>query len=155
MNNVIIQSLIPILVVILAGIGWLYRHEKEKRLQIEKQLSESKYKVYIQLLTVFFHIFKQVKKGQKTNADKLIGTMVDIKKELIIYGNDDVLKSFFNWEKASQSNENLYALAHLVIEVRKDMGNPKTKITTLDFLNSLVATKEDLQSLKKNGYKLE
>ncbi|MFV0408381.1 MAG: hypothetical protein ACK5LJ_01375 [Paracoccus sp. (in: a-proteobacteria)] len=70
MTDVVIQSLVPILVIILAGIGWLYRQEKEKRLQIEKQLSESKYNVYIKLLTVFFDILKQVKKGQKTNADR-------------------------------------------------------------------------------------
>jgi len=58
------QIAIPVLLLILGGIGWLYRHEKERRLQIEKQLSDRKYEVYIKLLTVFFDILKQVKKGQ-------------------------------------------------------------------------------------------
>ncbi len=143
------------LLLILGGIGWLYKHEKEKRLQVEKQLSERKYDVYIRLLTVFFDILKQVKKGQNTNAQKLIDKMIDIKKELIIFGSDGVLQSFFFWEKAADTKENLMALADLVIEVRKDMGNEKTKIKTLDFLKSLVQTDEDFEALKEQGYKLE
>lgn len=155
MNQILIQSIVPILLLILGGIGWLYKHEKEKRLQVEKQLSERKYDVYIRLLTVFFDILKQVKKGQNTNAQKLIDKMIDIKKELIIFGSDGVLKSFFHWEKVADTKENLLALAVLVIEVRKDMGNKKTKITTLDFLKSLVQTDEDFEGLKEQGYKLE
>jgi predicted DNA-binding ribbon-helix-helix protein len=146
---------VPLLVLILGGIGWLYRHEKERRLQIEKQLSDKKYDVYIKLLTVFFDILKQVKKGQKTNATKLIDRMMDIKKELIIFGNDGVLFAFFRWEKQSQTKSNLKALAELIIEVRKDMGNPKTKISTKDFLKSLVQTDQDYKELKEQGYELD
>lgn len=148
----ILASLVPILAIILTGIGWLYRHEKEKRLQIEKQLSENKYNVYIKLLTVFFDILKQVKKGQKTNADGLVDKMLNIKKELIIYGNDNVLRSFFHWEKSAETKENLNALANLVIEVRKDMGNSKTQITASDFLKSLVQSEKDFELLKQQGY---
>ncbi|MBU1010103.1 MAG: hypothetical protein KKD74_08220 [Bacteroidetes bacterium] len=146
---------VPILLLILGGLGWLYRHEKERRLQIEKQLSDRKYNVYIDLLTVFFNILKQVKKGQKTNAQKLIDKMMDIKKELIIFGSDNVLYAFFKWEKQSQTKGNLKSLAELIVEVRKDMGNPKTKITTKDFLKSLVQSDEDYQSLQEDGYELD
>ncbi len=148
------QIAVPILLLILGGIGWLYRHEKERRLQIEKQLSDRKYDVYIKLLTVFFDILKQVKKGQPTNASKLINKMLDIKKELIIFGNDNVLFAFFGWEKDSQTKSNLKALAKLIIEVRKDMGNPKTAVTTQDFLKSLVSTEQDFNELKEQGYEL-
>ncbi|HEY9084113.1 MAG TPA: hypothetical protein VIN73_12335 [Vicingaceae bacterium] len=148
------QIAIPILLLILGGIGWLYKHEKERRLQIEKQLSDRKYDVYIKLLTIFFDILKQIKKGQSTNASKLIDKMLDIKKELIIFGNDKVLFAFFRWEKESQTKSNLKALAELIIEVRKDMGNPKTSITTQDFLKSLVSTETDYLELQEQGYEL-
>ncbi|MDP3451508.1 MAG: hypothetical protein Q8R90_01010 [Bacteroidales bacterium] len=148
------QIVIPMLLLILGGIGWLYRHEKERRHQIEKQLSDRKYDVYIKLLTVFFDILKQVKKGQPTNALKLIDKMLDIKKELIIFGNDKVLFAFFKWEKESQTKSNLKALAELIIEVRKDMGNPKTSVSTKDFLKSLVSTDNDYKELKEQGYEL-
>lgn len=146
------QIFIPILLVLLGGVGWLYRHEKEKRLEIEKQLSIKKYDVYVRLLNVFFNILKQVKKGQSTNADKLVDTMIEIKKDIIIFGSDEVLNNFFNWEKKSQSKESLKALSELVISVRKDMGNPKTKITSNDFLKSLVQDEETLIELREQGY---
>lgn len=149
------QIAIPILLLILGGIGWLYRHEKERRHQIEKQLSDRKYDVYIKLLTIFFDILKQVKKGQPTNASKLIDIMIDIKKELIIFGNDNVLFAFFKWEKESQTKSNLKALAELIIEVRKDMGNPKTSVSTKDFLKSLVSTDRDYRELQEQGYELD
>lgn len=149
------QITIPVLLLILGGIGWLYRHEKERRHQIEKQLSDKKYEVYIKLLTVFFDILKQVKKNQPTNASKLIDKMLDIKKELIIFGNDKVLFAFFKWEKDSQKKGNIKALAELIIEVRKDMGNPQTEITTQDFLKSLVSTEQDFNELKEQGYELD
>lgn len=43
----VLAALSPILLVILGGIGWLYRHEKERREAVERQLSEHKYKAYI------------------------------------------------------------------------------------------------------------
>src|SRR5690606_13461508 len=114
-----IQIFIPLLLVLLGGVGWLYRHEKEKRLEIEKQLSEKKYDVYVRLLTVFFNLLKQVKKGQQTKTDKLVDTMIEIKKDIIIFGSDEVLNNFFIWEKKSQGKESLKALSDLVISVRK------------------------------------
>jgi HJR/Mrr/RecB family endonuclease len=148
------QIAVPVLLLTLGGIGWLYRHEKERRLQIEKQLSDRKYEVYIKLLTVFFDVWKQVKKRQPTNASKLIDKMLDIKKELIIFGNDKVLFAFFKWKKYAQTKSNLKALAELIIEVRKDMGNPKTAITTKYFLKSLVSTEQDFNELQEQGYVL-
>jgi len=146
------QIFIPILLVLLGGIGWLYKHEKEKRLEVEKQLSVKKYDVYVRLLTVFFNILKQVKKGQSTNVDKLVDTMIEIKKDIIIFGSDEVLNNFFNWEKKSQSKESFKALSELVISIRRDMGNPKTKITSNDFLKSLVQDEDTLIELRKQGY---
>lgn len=146
------QIFIPILLVLLGGVGWLYKHEKEKRLEVEKQLSVKKYDVYVRLLTVFFNILKRVKKGQPTNADKLVDTMIEIKKDIIIFGSDEVLNNFFNWEKKSHSKESLKALSELVISVRRDMGNPKTKITSNDFLKSLVQDEETLIELREQGY---
>lgn len=146
---------IPILLLVLGGIGWLYRHEKERRLQIEKQLSDKKYNVYTNLLTVFFDILKQVKKKQSTNSLKLTDKMIDIKKELLIFGNDRVLFAFFNWEKESQTKGNFKALAELIIEVRKDMGNPKTTISSKDFILSLVTNETELKKLQEQGYELD
>jgi len=147
-----IPTLIPIVLAVLAGLGWLYKHEKEKRLLIEKQLSEKKYGAYYKFISIYFDLFKSVKKGQPPNTKKLTNEMIDIKKELTIYGSDEVITKFFFWEETSSNNENsLIPITDIIIEMRRDMGNPKTKITTEDFLKSLVRDKQDYQELKKKG----
>ena len=137
---------------IVAGLGWLYKHEKEKRLLVERQLSDKKYDVYFKFISIYFDLFKSVKKGQPLNMNKLTDKMIDIKKELTIYGSDEVIRKFFHWEETSSNNENsLIPITDIIIEMRKDMGNPKTKITTSDFLKSLVRDQEDYQELKERG----
>lgn len=147
-----LPTLIPVILAIIAGLSWLYKHEKEKRVLIERQLSDKKYDVYFKFISVYFDIFKSIKKGQNFDASKLTGKMIDIKKELTIYGSDEVIRKFFKWEQASSNNENsLRPITDIIIEMRKDMGNPKTKITTDDFLKSLVRDEEDYQQLKEQG----
>jgi hypothetical protein len=44
----------PFLLVAAGVLAWLYQHERERRAEIEKQLSEAKYKTYIALINLFF-----------------------------------------------------------------------------------------------------
>lgn len=39
----VLTVLTPVLVVLLTGVGWLYRHERERRTAAEHQVSERKY----------------------------------------------------------------------------------------------------------------
>lgn len=155
MNIQLIQLVTPILILFLGGFGWLYKHEKQKRVEVEKQLSDKKYNVYNNLTTVFFEILKQVKKGQKTNAEKLGDRMLDIKKDILIFGSDKVVRKYFYWEKNSSSNRALKSFAELIIEIRKDMGNPQTTITPTDFLKSILINENDFEELKKQGFILD
>ena len=50
--------LAPMLIVLLAGSGWLIRHERERREAVESQLSEKKYTCYTTLLDIFFDVLK-------------------------------------------------------------------------------------------------
>lgn len=143
------------LLLLLGGIGWLYKHEKEKRLEIEKKLSEKKYAVYSNLTDIFFEILKQINKNQKTQIDKVADKMIDIKKEILIYGSDKVIQKFFNWQRNTETNQSLKAFAELMIEIRKDMGNPNTRITPLDFLISLLKNANEIEELKKQGFVFE
>lgn len=147
-----LPTIIPIIIAMLAGLGWLYKHEKEKRLLIERQLSEKKYDVYFKFITVYFDLFKDIKKGTKTDPSKYTNKLIDIKKELTIYGSDEVLKKFFKWEHTSTNKvQSLIPITDVIIEMRRDMGNPKTKITTNEFLKSLARDEGSLLELKKQG----
>ena len=79
-------------------------------------------------------------------------TMISIKKDLIVYGSDRVIEKFFLFERLSHENKQvLYAITDIIIEMRKDMGSPKTKITVEQFFKSLVHDEDDYQKLKKDG----
>lgn len=155
MSETLIQLFTSILLMLVAGLGWLYKTEKEKRIHIERQLSDKKYEVYIKLMSIFTDLMKNLKLKKEYNEKKMTVEMYDIQKELLIFACDDVLKAFYKWQKESQNKKNLFYLAKLIIEVRKDMGFPKTKITTEDYLQSLLTSKEEFNKLKEDGYFIE
>lgn len=147
-----ITLFIPIILAVLAGVGWLYKHEKEKRLLVERQLSEKKYQVYIKFISLFFKIYEQNKVGKIMPQQEMVKSMIEIKKDLMIYGSDKVIKKFFAWEEFSSTKKNsLRPITDVIIEMRKDMGSPKTAITTTLFLKSIVRNKEEFESLREQG----
>ncbi|MEH6306186.1 hypothetical protein RYH73_11065 [Olivibacter sp. CPCC 100613] len=107
-----INIAIPIILALFAGVGWLYRHEKERRLLVERQLSEKKYQVYIKFVNLFFELYENQKFKKSMSEQEMFKTM---------------------------------------IEMRRDMGSPKTKITTTSFLRSLVKEKNEYENLRKSG----
>jgi len=144
----------PIILALFAGVGWLYKHEKERRVQIEKQLSEKKYQVYIKFINLYFQLYENVKSNKKMPHSEMSKIMIEIKKELMMYGSDSVVKKFFIWQQFSKDNKtnvSLIPITSIIIEMRKDMGMPKSKITTTDFLKSIVNSEEEYNSLKNQG----
>ncbi|MDC7219447.1 MAG: hypothetical protein PQJ59_05865 [Spirochaetales bacterium] len=134
----ILAFLSPFLLAGLAGLGWLYKHEREKRTNIEKTLSEKKYAVYMKIMDLFFALISNAQNG---NKDKPYDntTIVEINKDILIYGSDEVIQIFYEWTQAARIKQNsLTYLAKIMIAIRKDMGFPKTKITEKDFLKHMI-----------------
>ena len=156
-----LAALSPILLTISAGIGWLYRHEKERREAVERQLSEHKYKAYITLLDIFFDTMKAIHTGNAINQNDLIDRMFDANKDLIIYGSDDVVNTYQKWQSSirdsvregkinelEQQLEKLEKFGELVISIRGDMGNPNTNITSEKVLRQLITDYDLLNKVK-------
>lgn len=147
-----LNILIPLILALFAGIGWLYRHEKERRLQVERQLSEKKYQAYIKFINLYFKMYENVRFNKTMKEDEMFKHMIDIKKDLLIYGSDSVVEKFFKWEEFSNEGKNsLIPVTDVIIEIRKDMVSPKTKINTRNFLKSIVKDKKEYESLRKDG----
>ena len=144
--------LLPIILTLFAGVGWLYKHEKEKRLQVERQLSEKKYHVYTKFIDLYFKIFENIKTNKKIPEAEMLRTLLEIKKELLIYGSDSVVLKFFAWEEFSITGKNsLVPVTDIIIEMRKDMVSPNTKVNTNNFLKSIVRDKKEYEELKNEG----
>lgn len=144
----VLAALSPILLAILGGVSWLYRHEKERREAVEIQLSEHKYKAYITLLGIFFDLMKKTKLGEIANQKDLNDRMFDANKDLILYGSDDVVIAYQKWLGSARKEELepiqfLEQFGKIIISIRKDMGNPKTKITSEEVLRQFITDYDD------------
>ena len=56
---------------------------------MESQLSDKKYHAYAGLVDMFFKILKDTKRNNVPN-DNLVEQMVDLKKDILLYGSDKV-----------------------------------------------------------------
>ena len=136
----------------MGGLGWLFKHEREKRLQIEKQLSDKKYSVYKLFIDLYFDMFRTVQEGKSIDIKKIAPKLIEIKRDLLIYGGDKVVKTFLDWQISTFTNDqSLKPFTEILIEMRKDMGYPRTSITSDLFLKSLIKNEEEYQTLKKQG----
>lgn len=126
-----IQVILAIIPAAIAGGFGVYLFQKEKIKNIEQQLSSKKYEVYTSFIKLIYDMQKSFKTEKPLQEKYKIDIIYQIKTNLIIYGSDDVVKAFFEWEKHSQNEANnvFHYVGKVFEEIRKDMGNPKTFIT--------------------------
>jgi len=141
------QLFAPVLPILIAGglaaLAYLYRSERERRVEIEKQLSEHKYETYMLLMETFHEILH----GETPAVKDTISRMNELNKKLMIYGSDDVYKAYLEYlTMASYEDENKEieklktedmevlrektekVIANILHAVRRDMGHAKTKM---------------------------
>ena len=147
-------KVIAILSTILCAILGALLHRKTERIKImEKQLSEKRYAAYAKLYDFFYDLFKEQKSGKNANNSVMSSKLMDAKKELIMYGSDEVIFAL-NKYLNSLSEENPYYQFHyfldLMVLIRRDMCG-KTKVGRDDILLNLTQSKKELQQFKENS----
>jgi predicted DNA-binding ribbon-helix-helix protein len=139
----------PFLLLVLGGVGWLYRHERERRAAAEQQVSERKYQAYLALLNIFFDQFKAIRHKKQLPMGQLVDRMVDANKELMLYASDDVLSLYQDWlEQSRRGVVDMEQFGQLIVEIRRDMGHPKTGISSDDVLRQVIT---DYDQVKAQG----
>jgi hypothetical protein len=76
--------------------------------------------------------------------------MIDIKRDILMYGSDDVFKAFNKWLIASNGvnvKGQLTDFLDFVLEMRKDLCNNKTKLTKHDILLNLTQSEEEARKV--------
>lgn len=132
-------------------------HRKTERIKImEGQLSEKRYSAYAKLYDFFYEMFKSSKDGRNINTKDNRNKLLDAKKELIMYGTDDVVFAL-NKYLSSLTSETTYnqldCFIDIMVLIRKDMCG-KTKIDRDAILLNIMQDKNELQKfkdMKKNG----
>ena len=152
----IVLAVISAIVTISCAILGAVLHRKTERIKIiEKQLSEKRYAAYTKLYDFFYEMLKGTKNGKGVaNNNTMSNKLRDAKKELMMYGSDDVIFAL-NKYLSSISIEDTYSqldyFLDLMVLIRKDMCG-KTKVGRNDILLNLLQNKEELKRF--NEYKL-
>lgn len=155
MNDMLSKDLlITILTVfvpaIVAVAGIIIAWQTEKLRTMREQLSEKKYNAYADAVKMFYSVLKDAKANRATNNKEMMDRMIDIKRDIFMYGSDKVFKAFNKWLlSTTNSNEKAQFAAFLdfVLEMRKDLCNNKTRLTKHDILLNLTQSEEEARKL--------
>lgn len=80
----------------------------------------------------------------------MLEKMIDIKRDIFMYGSDKVFQAFNTWllaAKEDNNKEQFSAFLDFVLEMRKDLCNGKTKLTKHDILLNLTQSEEEARLL--------
>ena len=139
-----------VLSIIIAYLGWKMQRKTERIKIMEGQLSEKRYSAYAKLYDFFYEMFKKSKDGKNIVTKEMRDKLLDAKKELIMYGTDDVVIAL-NKYLSSLTNGNSYhqidSFLDILVLIRKDMCG-KTKIDRDAILLNLMQDENELQKFK-------
>ena len=148
------EALIAILAVLVPAIvtiaGIVIAWQTEKLRTMREQLSEKKYNAYAEAVKMFYSVLKDSKTHKATNNEEMMLKMIDIKRDIFMYGSDRVFKAFNVWLMATnkeKNKEHLGAFLDFVLEMGRDLCNNKTKLTKHDILLNLTQSVEDAKIL--------
>ena len=148
------ENLIALLSILISAIvalaGFIIARQTEKLRTMREQLSEKKYNAYADAVKMFYSVLKDTKANRTTNNREMMDRMIDIKRDIFMYGSDKVFKAFNKWLlSTANSNDKAQFAAFLdfVLEMRKDLCNNKTKLTKHDILLNLTQSEDEAKKL--------
>lgn len=139
----------------LAGLGWLYRNERERRRSIEEKLSKEKWDTYLIFIDAFFDMVGSVRDGKGGGDNKkLLGAFDKFRRRLVVYGSDEVLGAFMEATSRTESQSDFgtigEAYSNVIAAIRKDMGNHRTRFSALDVMR-LLMNADFRRAIAENG----
>ena len=156
MSHENIIAILSILIsAIVAAAGFIIAWQTEKLRTMREQLSEKKYNAYAEAVKMFYTVLKDVHKHKPTNNEVMKSKMIDMKRDILMYGSDKVFHAFNKWlflsnkENNNENNnkEQLAAVLDFILEMRKDMCNNNTKLTKRDILLNITQSEEEARKL--------
>lgn len=148
------ENIIAILSIVISAIvaisGYIIARQTEKLRTMRKQLSEKKCDAYADAVKMFYSVLKDSKANRATNNGMMMEKMIDIKRDIFMYGSDKVFKAFNTWLLSTTTTNDkaqFDAFLDFVLEMRKDLCNGKTNLTKHDILLNLTQSEEESRKL--------
>lgn len=151
MSQEILTTIFNVLVpAIVAVAGIIIAWQTEKLRTMREQLSEKKCNAYADAVKMFYSVLKDAKANRTTSNKEMMDRMIDIKRDIFMYGSDKVFKAFNKWLLSTMNNNDkaqFAAFLDFVLEIRKDLCNGKTKLNKHDILLNLTQSEEEARKL--------
>ena len=142
--------IVPIITALIGAFAtYLVQKNLQEKRDIERRLSEKRQETYMQLLDPYIKLFADIK-GQGANQAIKDIVSYDYKKtafELNLIGSDDVVLAYnelmqhtYKAEETGKkdSMEMIRLWGNLLLEIRKSLGNRKTKLNEKDMLSAMI-----------------
>jgi hypothetical protein len=144
----ILTSVVTSLVTaLLAYVGYGRKMKADLQREYASRFNERKWEAYTGFADMLRQLFESTAKGKSDRViPKITGRLYEFASELWIAGSDEVFDAFNRWlrecrapgEREPGSTESLVSLAHVIVEMRKDLGYASTTITPKDLLTPFV-----------------
>ena len=155
----ILGSISIMLSVVIAVLGWIMQRKIEQIKIMQHQLSDKKYNAYADLVSLYFYTLKNSKKNKNSNNQIMREKMIESKKNILIYGSDNVINAFNNWLCTSSKDvlieHQMSTFLDLMIEIRKDMSGNASKISKYDILLCLTQNQKETEYYWKKMQHIE
>lgn len=145
--SAILTGVVPALV---AAASVIIAWQMEKLRSMREQLSEKKCLAYAEAVKMFYSVLKNAKTNQKSNSDEMMRKMIEMKRDIFMYGSDKVFNAFNTWLLSVSRNDDkaqLSAFLDFALEMRRDMCNNKTKLTKRDILLNLTQSEVEANKI--------
>lgn len=145
--------IVPFFSGIIVLLSWRNNRKTEELKILHGRLNEKKHEAYAKAVSMFYNILKDMHSNRKPNLQKQKDDMTDIKRDIFMYGSDEVFRAFNNWLIHSSNPElcddkiQFNAFLQFVIEIRKDLCGGSTKIKSEDILINLLQSKEEAKKI--------
>ena len=127
---------------------FVIKRKDEELNRIRQKVSDKKHDTYSETIEIYFELLKENKGLKTVDNDQLKQRYIDIKKNILLFASDQVIFKFFDFEKCTDYLK-VYKYCELIVAMRKDMGNDKTKLNAKAMLRTLITDEEEYQKFIK------
>jgi hypothetical protein len=125
---------------------FVIKRKDEELNRIRQKVSDKKHDTYSEAIEIYFELLKNYKGLRTVDNIELTHRYIDIKKNILLFASDPIIFKFFDFEKCgSDSGLKIYKYCELIVLMRKDMGNDKTKLNAKAMLRTLLTDEEEYQ----------
>ncbi len=150
MDETTLKLIIGILSGVIILFGTIIKMYHDRYREVQLKLSDKKYETYSEIIAILFDMVNRQKGLNKITDDEILQRFMNVKRDLLLYGNDKIIRKFFEWEINQLTGKRLWNWAELAALVRQDMGNRWTSITADDILKSLLSATENYLDFKNS-----